>query len=80
MVSHAILGGADDEAGEVPKAIVVLKEETESQSILDYVAARVAPHKRIRYLEFVDKIPKSPSGKILRRVLVDAERAKAEAL
>jgi acyl-coenzyme A synthetase/AMP-(fatty) acid ligase len=58
----------------------VLKQETDSQSIIDYVTARVAPHKRIRYLEFVDKIPKSPSGKILRRVLVDAERAKAQAL
>src|SRR5688572_7062584 len=80
IADAAVIPCADDEAGEVPKAIVVLKQETDSQSILDYVAARVAPHKRIRYLEFVDKIPKSPSGKILRRVLVDAERAKAEAL
>jgi len=39
----------------------------------------VAPHKRIRHLEFVDKIPKSPSGKILRRVLVDLEKAKMAA-
>jgi acyl-coenzyme A synthetase/AMP-(fatty) acid ligase len=53
-----------------------LKEETEPQSILDFVAERVAPHKRIRYLEFVDQIPKSPSGKILRRVLVEMEKAK----
>ena len=40
------------------------------------LAERVAPHKRIRHLEFVDKIPKSPSGKILRRVLVDMDRTK----
>jgi acyl-CoA synthetase (AMP-forming)/AMP-acid ligase II len=80
IADAAVIPCPDDEAGEVPKAIVVLKQETDSQSIIDYVTARVAPHKRIRYLEFVDKIPKSPSGKILRRVLVDAERAKAQAL
>jgi acyl-CoA synthetase (AMP-forming)/AMP-acid ligase II len=80
IADAAVIPCQDDEAGEVPKAIVVLKQETEAQSILDYVAERVAPHKRIRYMEFVDKIPKSPSGKILRRVLVDAERAKAGAL
>jgi acyl-coenzyme A synthetase/AMP-(fatty) acid ligase len=41
---------------------------------MDYVAARVAPHKKIRVVEFIEKIPKSPSGKILRRVLVQEER------
>ena len=34
-----------------------------------YIAERVAPYKRIREVEFVDEIPKSPSGKILRRLL-----------
>ena len=42
-----------------------------------FVAGRVAPHKRIRHLEFVDQIPKSASGKILRRVLIDREKAAA---
>jgi acyl-coenzyme A synthetase/AMP-(fatty) acid ligase len=37
----------------------------------------VAPHKKIRHIEFVETIPKSPSGKILRRVLVEIEREKA---
>jgi acyl-coenzyme A synthetase/AMP-(fatty) acid ligase len=45
----------------------------EAEAIMKYVAERVAPHKRIRYLEFVDKIPKSASGKILRRVLVEGQ-------
>jgi len=40
------------------------------------VGEQVAPHKRIRHIEFVEKIPKSPSGKILRRVLVEMDRAK----
>jgi acyl-coenzyme A synthetase/AMP-(fatty) acid ligase len=44
---------------------------------MDYVAARVAPFKKIRRIEFVEQIPKSPSGKILRRVLVQQERERA---
>jgi acyl-CoA synthetase (AMP-forming)/AMP-acid ligase II len=72
----AVIPYPDDEAGEVPKGIVVLREPAAPESILEFVAERVAPHKRIRHLEFVDKIPKSPSGKILRRVLVDMEKAK----
>ena len=69
----------DDEAGDVPKGILVLREQIEPEVILKFVAERVAPHKRIRYLEFVDKIPKSPSGKILRRVLVEMQKAKIAA-
>jgi len=40
------------------------------------VAGIVAPTKKIRLLEFVDEIPKSAAGKILRRVLVEKERAR----
>ena len=72
----AVIPYPDDEAGEVPKAIVVLKQETDPEAILSFVADRVAPHKKIRHLEFVDSIPKSPSGKILRRVLVERERTR----
>jgi acyl-coenzyme A synthetase/AMP-(fatty) acid ligase len=43
---------------------------------MGWVAQRVAPHKRIRDLEFIDQIPKSASGKILRRVLIDREKAR----
>jgi acyl-CoA synthetase (AMP-forming)/AMP-acid ligase II len=41
------------------------------------VAARVATYKQVRRIEILDEIPKSASGKILRRVLVERERAGA---
>jgi acyl-CoA synthetase (AMP-forming)/AMP-acid ligase II len=74
VADAAVIPCPDDEAGEIPKAFVVLKGEANAEDLMDFVAERVAPHKRIRLLEFIDKIPKSPSGKILRRVLVQAER------
>jgi acyl-CoA synthetase (AMP-forming)/AMP-acid ligase II len=74
VADAAVIPCPDDEAGEVPKAFVVLKGETTADELMDFVAERVAPHKKIRLLEFIDKIPKSASGKILRRVLVQAER------
>ena len=74
----AVIPCPDAEAGEVPKAFVVLKEKTTADELMDFVAARVAPHKKIRAVEFIDQIPKSLSGKILRRVLVEKERARAK--
>ncbi len=65
----------DDEAGEIPKALVVLKGEATPDELMAFVADRVAPYKQVRDVELVDQIPKSPSGKILRRVLVERERA-----
>ncbi|HSE34457.1 MAG TPA: 4-coumarate--CoA ligase family protein [Pyrinomonadaceae bacterium] len=79
VADAAVIPCPDDEAGEVPKAIVVLKKETSDKDILEFVAERVAPYKRLRYVEFTEQIPKSASGKILRRVLVDRERAKTAA-
>jgi acyl-CoA synthetase (AMP-forming)/AMP-acid ligase II len=74
IADAAVIPCPDDDAGEVPKAFVVLKGEAGAKEIMDFVAARVAPHKKIRSVEFIDKIPKSPSGKILRRLLVQKER------
>jgi acyl-CoA synthetase (AMP-forming)/AMP-acid ligase II len=71
----AVIPVPDEEAGEIPKAFVVLKDETSGEEIMEYVAERVAPYKKIRLVEVIDEIPKSASGKILRRILVDRERA-----
>jgi len=79
VADAAVIPYPDDEAGEVPKAVVVLKGEASPQAIMEFVAGRVAPHKRIRKLEFIDKIPRSASGKILRRMLVQADRERKKA-
>jgi acyl-CoA synthetase (AMP-forming)/AMP-acid ligase II len=66
----------DEEAGEVPKAFVVPREGSalDPQEVMAFVAERVAPHMQVRACELIDAIPKSPSGKLLRRVLVERER------
>jgi acyl-CoA synthetase (AMP-forming)/AMP-acid ligase II len=73
----AVIGVRDEEGEEVPKAFVVLKEPASAEDIMEFVASRVAPHKKVRRVEVVDQIPKSPTGKILRRVLRDREKAAA---
>jgi acyl-CoA synthetase (AMP-forming)/AMP-acid ligase II len=75
VADAAVIPSPDEAAGEVPKAFVVRKGEATAEELMAFVAARVAPYKKVRRLEFVDQIPKSPSGKILRRVLVERERA-----
>ena len=72
----AVIPSPDEEAGEVPKAFVVLKAESTAEEIMAWVAERVSPQKKVRRIEFVDQVPKSLSGKILRRILVEQERAK----
>jgi 4-coumarate--CoA ligase len=69
----AVIGIADEEAGEIPAAYVVLKpgQDATAADIQGFVAEHVASYKQIRKLTFVDAIPKSASGKILRRVLRD---------
>jgi acyl-CoA synthetase (AMP-forming)/AMP-acid ligase II len=79
VADAAVVPLPDEEAGELPKAFVVRKqgaEELTPAELMAFVAAQVAPYKKIRQLEFIDKIPKSASGKILRRLLVERDRAK----
>jgi acyl-coenzyme A synthetase/AMP-(fatty) acid ligase len=81
----AVIGIPDDRAGEVPKAFVVKSpavgiEESYrmvARDIMKHVEEHKARHKWLKGgVEFVDVIPKSPSGKILRRLLRDQEKAK----
>ena len=75
----AVVRSPDEEAGEVPKAFVVGDGALTAEDVMSFVAERVSPHKKIRRVEFVDQIPKAASGKILRRVFVDLELARASA-
>ena len=76
LISHlkiddaAVIGIPDEKAGELPKAFVVPKGDVTPEEVADFVAEKVAPHKKLRGgVEFIDKIPKSASGKILRKDL-----------
>jgi 4-coumarate--CoA ligase len=73
VADAAVIGLPDDEAGEIPAAYVVLKpgQDVTAADIQSFVAEKVASYKQVRRLTFVDAIPKSASGKILRRVLRD---------
>ena len=75
VADAAVVRSPDEHAGEVPKAFVVAQEPVPADQLKAWVAERVAHYKRIRRIEFVEQIPKSPSGKIVRRQLADRERA-----
>jgi len=76
----AVIGKPSKELdiGQIPKAFIILKPEFKGQvteqEIIDWVAERISAYKKIREVEFLDEIPKSASGKILRRELVDLEK------
>lgn len=72
----AIVGSFNDKiASEVPVAYVVVKDQKKAtvetaRNMIEYAAARVAPYKRLSGgIVWIDEIPKSPSGKILKRIL-----------
>ena len=77
VADAAVIPRPDAPHGEIPVAVVVPRGEIEGDDLMAWVAERVAPHKRVRAVRFVDAIPKTPSGKILRRILVEQERQTA---
>lgn len=73
VLDAAVIGVPHAEGGEAPKAFVVAAPELAADELMAWVAERVAPYKKVRGVEFVSEIPKSPTGKILRRVLKTGE-------
>jgi long-chain acyl-CoA synthetase len=76
----AVIGKPSKELdiGQIPKAFIILRPESKGkvtgQEIMDWVAERISAYKKIREVEFVENIPKSGSGKILRRELIELEK------
>ncbi|NUS85594.1 MAG: 4-coumarate--CoA ligase family protein [Streptomyces sp.] len=71
IVDAAVVGVHDADGNEIPKAYVVLGPgaELSGDEVIDYVAGQVAPYKKVRRVEFTDAVPRSATGKILRREL-----------
>jgi acyl-CoA synthetase (AMP-forming)/AMP-acid ligase II len=72
IADAAVIGVIDTESGEeVPKAFVVKLSDAEltADEVMEFVAGQVAPYKKVRQVEFIDAVPKSAAGKILRKDL-----------
>lgn len=67
----AVIGVRGDDGEEIPKAFVVMAPGAglTAEDVMAFVAGQVAPHKKVRRVEFIDVVPKSTSGKILRKDL-----------
>ena len=79
VADAAVIPKPDEEAGEVPKAYVVLKSSADDvtpDDIVRWANGKLAGYKNLKEVEFIDAIPKNPSGKILRRILKEREREK----
>ena len=73
ILDAAVVPAPDPKAGEIPKAFIVLHKDrlVSAEQIMQWTEDRIASYKKIRSVEFIEQIPKSPSGKILRRLLRD---------
>lgn len=73
IADAAVIPYPDEEAGEIPMAFIVRRPGStpSSAAVMDFVVKQVAPYKKIRRVEFIDAIPKSAAGKILRRELIE---------
>ena len=74
VADAAVIARPDERTGEIPVAVVVPRGELDSDDLMSWIAERVAPHKRIRAVVIADRIPRTPSGKILHRELVAQDR------
>ena len=69
VVECGAIGVPSDERGEEPKLFVVKKGDVTEQELLDYGKKQLTGYKRPRHIQFVDELPKSNVGKILRKEL-----------
>ncbi|MFC1957737.1 long-chain fatty acid--CoA ligase [Chloroflexota bacterium] len=71
----AVVGKTDAVCGEIPKAFVVLKEENSvsKEELIEFCAQKLSPYKKIREVAFIDEVPKTNVGKVLRRLLKESE-------
>jgi long-chain acyl-CoA synthetase len=78
VADAGVIGKKDEEAGEIPKAFVQLRPNAQvtADELIAFVKERISDYKRVREVEFIDKVPRTASGKILRRELADRERSK----
>ena len=80
VLDAAVIPKPHLEGGEIPKALVVLREgfQASPEELMAFVAERVAPYKKIREVEYLSEVPKTASGKILRRDLIERERGRKD--
>jgi len=74
VADAAVIPRPDPVRGEVPVAVVVARGEVAGEDLLAWVAAQVSPYKRLLAVRFADALARTPSGKLLRRALVEQDR------
>ncbi|XVE99204.1 hypothetical protein REPUB_Repub03eG0176900 [Reevesia pubescens] len=72
ILDAAVIPIEDEESGQIPMAYVVRAagSELSEEEVIRFVAGQVAPYKKVRRVEFINAIPKSAAGKILRKQLI----------
>jgi long-chain acyl-CoA synthetase len=71
LTECAVIGMPDPASGEAVKAFVVMKEDARltEEDLIEFCRSRMAVYKAPRYIEFIDALPRNPTGKVLKREL-----------